>query len=119
MRNFIRSTLVALSKKAPPAPAPTTPPPPPARLNRRQRRQQDLGHRRTQAQVNRALEQALTTPKKEPLTLTDSEGRELVLGIDRGIGRDKTAVVTKDGDQYTVAEYEPTKCHPTTQNDRG
>ena len=29
-----------------------------------------------------------------------------------------TAVVTKDGDQYTGVQHEPTECHPTTPNDR-
>lgn len=121
MRNFIRSSLVALGKKAPQVPAAAPPPLPGARPNRRQRRQQELGQRRTKAQIDRALEKALTTPKKkDTFIVTDAQGRqfEAVLGIDKGIGHDRTVVVTGDGDQYTVVQHEPTECHPTTPNDR-
>jgi hypothetical protein len=122
MRNFIRNSLVALGKKAPQVPAAAPPPPPPARLNRRQRRQQELGQRRTKAQIDRALERALTTPRsKDTFIVTDAQGREFeaVLGIDKGIGPDRTVLVTQDGDQYTAQQHEPTECHPTPPNDRG
>ena len=123
MRNFIRNSLVALGKKTPqvPAAAPPPPPLPQALPNRRQRRQQELGQRRTKAQIDRALERALTTPKsKDTFIVTDAQGREFeaVLGIDKGIGPDRTVLVTQDGDQYTVQQHEPTECHPTTPNDQ-
>ena len=121
MRNFIRNSLAALGKNSPQLPPTAPPPPPSARPNRRQRRQQELGQRRNQVQVNRALEQALVASKKkkDTFTVTDAQGRQLetVLGIDKGIGHDRTVVVTGDGDQYTVVQHEPTECHPTP-NDR-
>ena len=122
MRTFLSNTLAALARN-PPKSTPESPPLPPARPNRRQRRQQELGQRRNQVQVNRALEQALVaSKKKDTFTVTDARGRQLeaVLGIDKGVGRDTSAtvLVTKDGDQYTVVQHEPTECHPTTPNDR-
>ena len=117
MRNFIRNSLAALGKKAPQVPAAAPPPLPGARPNRRQRRQQELGQRRTKAQIDRAVERALLTPpkKQDPMTLADFGA---VLGIDKGSGPDRTVLVTQDGDQYTGVQHEPTECHPTTPNDR-
>jgi hypothetical protein len=101
MRTFLSNTLAALAKNPPKlAPVPEAPPPLlRAQPNRRQRRQQELGQRRAQARTNRALEQALVTPKKtDTMTITGADGQqyEAVLGIDKGIGPDRTMVVTQN-----------------------